>query len=237
MDALSGHPRLWPSISLPGIVVGRGTYWTLDLDALPPVEALLDGSLAWLLDTPIQRGSLAEDPDERAVRDASAPELATIVGDGILSPAFRRFIEDPEPRQHIRSATACYLDLGQFPVKVGDGCQVIHFLSDQQWVLHWLLFVGADGSERVVTTPRPLGFDTGEGAPIREVDASSPEASLAVCGDSFERFLYHYWAMNELFFRVAWEKRAIDALPADLRAYAEKYPRHASEYDIFVNER
>jgi hypothetical protein len=237
MNALMGLPSLWPSISLPGIVVGPGTYWTLDLDALPPVEAPLDGLLGWLLDTPLQRGSLAEDPDERAVRDASAPELATIVGDGILSPAFRRFIEDPEPRRHVRSATACYIDLGQFPVQVRGGGQLIHFLSDQQCVLHWLLFVGADGSERVVTTPRPLGFDTGEGEPIREVDASSSEASLAVCGDSFEQFLYHYWAMNELFFRVAWDKRAIDALPAELRAYADRYPRQASAHDIFAIER
>jgi hypothetical protein len=148
--------------------------------------------------------------------------------------SFRRFIEDPGPRRHVRSATACYLDLGDFPVRVSDGGTLIHFLSDQQWVLHWLLYVGPNGSEAVVTTPEPLGFDDGETEPVHDLDPGAWLGSLAVCADSFEQFLYHYWAMNELFFRLMRAKNP-EALRPDLRAYAERYPRTPSAFDLFAD--
>jgi hypothetical protein len=233
VSQLPDLPRLWPTIGVPGIFDGRATYSTVDLDSLPPVAAALDGSMTWLLGTPTRDPSLTRGPDDPAERDADAAGLRVVAPGRPWPEAFRSFIEDPEPRRHVRSATACHLDLAHFGVRVSDGGELIHFLSDQQWVVHWLLYLGPDGSEAVVATPEPLGFDDGEGEPVHEVDPGARARSLAVCADSFEQFLYHYWAMNELFFRLAVDKVRLDALPTDLHGYAERYPRTASAHDIF----
>jgi hypothetical protein len=102
---------------------------------------------------------------------------------------------------------------------------LIHFLSDQQWVLHWLLYLGPDGSEAVVVSPEPIGFGDGENLSPRPVDLGAAQAVLAVCSDSFEEFLYRFWIENELFFGLAVDAMPFEALPPDLRAYAERYPR------------
>jgi hypothetical protein len=153
--------------------------------------------------------------------------LAAVASSVALPPAFRRFIEDLEPRRHIRSATACYLDLGQFAVQVGTEGTLVHFLSDQQWVLHWLLYLGPGGSEAVVVTPDALGFDDGESPPIRQLGEADLPRLLAVCALSFEEFLYRFWAMNEIFFRVAVDKVPVGSLPEELRSYALAHPKGA----------
>ena len=229
-------PRLWPTIDLPGIAARNRTYWTVDLDALPPIAPMLDGSLGWLLDAPAHRPSLERGPDDPAERDADREGLRALQAPADLPAAFQRFIDDAEPRRHIRSATACYLDLGQFQVAVKGGGTLIHFLSDQQWVLHWLLYVGPAGEEAVVASAEPLGFDDGETEPVHDLDPEAWRESLAVCGDSFERFLYHYWAMNELFFLIAVDRTGLDDLPGGLREYAHAYPRAPSAHDLFADE-
>jgi hypothetical protein len=230
----SNLPRLWPTTVIPGILEGMWTYRVLDLDAMPPVERSLDGTLDWLLRSPAQPGSLAgsrDDPTPTRVANTSA-----LRGLGLhqrLPDTFRAFVKDPEPRRHLRSATACYLDLGKFPVVVSDGGVVVHFLSDQQWVVHWLLYAGTDGSEAVLATADALGFDVDEGDPVRMIDVTAPPQLLAVCSDSFEEFLYRYWAMNELFFQLAIDGKSLDQLPDELRAYAARYPRKPSALPFF----
>ena len=200
-------------------------YWPLDLDAMPPIPRSLDGTLSWLLEASSHDRSLERSSDDATQRDANAEELRAIAPNAPLSTVFFRFVEDPEPRRHVRSATACYLDLGQFPVETSDGGTLIHFLSDQQWVFHWLLYVGSDGTESVVGSPNPLGFDDGEGFSRRLLDPASERKFLDVCSDSFEEFLYRYWAENELFFRLAVDASALEDLPIELREYANGYPR------------
>lgn len=230
MSAMPGIPRHWRTNGVPGVLERPfDMYWPVPLDAMPPVGRAFDGSLDWLLDTPTHDPSLQRGPDDPAERDADAAGLHAIAPAWSPPPAFRRFMEDPEPRRHIRSATACYLDLGHFAVPVSDGGVLIHFLSDQQWVLHWLLYLGADGSEAVVVTPDPLGFDDGESEPIRRVDLSDAQNWLAVCSDTFEEFLYRYWGENELFYRLAVDEVSLEALPAELRAYALAYPRDETQ--------
>ena len=233
MTDLSVLPRLWPTIALPGIAVRPATYWTVELDEMPPVEERLEGTLAWLLDAQTRQPSLAPGPDGPVGRSADADGLRSIAGGHHLPQAFVRFIEDPEPRNHVASATACFLDLGEFAVDVGDDGLLIHFLSDQQWVVHWLLFVGRDGSEAVLASSETLGFDTGDGEPIRAIDPTSWPDTIAVCADSFEEFLYRYWAMNELFFRLVIDRSGLDELPAELRRFADRYPRSAAARTIF----
>jgi hypothetical protein len=225
---LADLPRLWPTIGLPGIVEGLGTYFTVDLDAMPPVSQPLDGSFAWLTaGQAFDQWSLQRGRDDPVEREADAGGLA-VIADGLPLPrAFERFITDPEPRRHVRSATACYLDLGQHAVDF-EGGRLVHFLSDQQWVLHWLLWVGVDGHQAVVVTPRPLGFDLDERSLWRSESEDEPATYLAVCSDSFEEFLWRYWAMNELFFRLVSEQQPLADLPAGLRDFAAAYPRTPS---------
>jgi hypothetical protein len=65
------------------------------------------------------------------------------------------------------------------------------------------------------------------------IDVTAPPQLLAVCSDSFEEFLYRYWAMNELFFQLAIDGKSLDQLPDELRAYAARYPRKPSALPFF----
>ena len=219
-------PRRWRTNGLPGVVEHERfeMYWPLDLDAMPPVGRTFDGSLGWLVASPTLAPSLQRGPHDPTLRDANGAELAAIAPGVRFSEAFRRFIEDPEPRRHVRSATACYLDLAQFAVATPDGGVLVHFLSDQQWVFHWLVYVGPDGCESVVASPDPIGFEDDD-APGRTIDADEMAGRLEVSSDSFEEFIYRFWAENEIWFRLAVDRTPLDALPADLRGYALGYPR------------
>ena len=226
MTVLEDLPRRWRTNGLPGILErGLEMYWPLDLDAMPPVYPALDGTLHWLLDTPTHPVSLTRGPGDPTHRDANRAELEAIARDVRFPAAFQRFIEDPAPRRHLRSATACYLDLGQFAVRTSDGGVLVHFLSDQQWVFHWMAFVGADGSEAVVASPNPVGFDVGDDATTDAEGGAAIGEGLEVCSDSFEEFLYRFWAENEIWFRLAIDHLPVDRLPEDLLRYALAYPR------------
>jgi hypothetical protein len=230
MSAMPGIPRHWWTIGVPGVLERRhATYWPLPLDAMPPVGRTFNGTLDWLLDTEAHNWSLQRGPDDPAERDANAAGLHAIAPGLSSPPAFRLFIEDPEPRRHIRSATACYLDLAHFAIPVSDGGVLVHFLSDQQWVLHWLLYLGPDGSEAVVVCGNPLGFDDGESEPLRLVNLSDAQDWLAVCSETFEEFLYRLWIENDLFHRLAVDETPLEALPPELRAYAMAYPRDLTQ--------
>jgi hypothetical protein len=226
MTALPSIPRVWEGIALPGVFEpDRTTYSPIPLDAMSPTGQAFDSTLSWLLETQTHDRSLQRGPDDPAERDADAAGLQAIAPSLSLPPAFRKFIEDPEPRRHIRSATACYLDLAHFTVVVSDGGVLIHFLSDQQWVLHWLLYVNPDGSQAVVVSPDPLGFDDGEDELGRLLDVNDAPDLMTVCSETFEEFLYRFWIENELFHRLAVDKELADTLPTPLRAYAAGYPR------------
>ena len=231
MPTLDRAPRLWITIGVPNVVENRGaTYWPLSLDAMPPIGRAMSGTLHWLIDSPAHDRSLQRGPDDPAERDADGAGLQAVAAALNLPSAFRRFIDDPEPRRHVRSATACYLDLAKFAVRTDDGGTLVHFLSDQQWVLHWLLYVGPDDSEAVVVSSTPLGFDDGETAPVRELRRESAPEIVAVCSDSFEEFLYRLWIENEIWFSLVQDVVELVMLPGELQAYAAAYPRDTASW-------
>jgi len=184
----------------------------------------LDPGLEWLLAEPEVQGSLGhvDQGDPVPERPATRAQLTTLIdGKTIeLSPAFRTFISEPEPRLRVRSATACYLDLAEFPVEVVGGGSLIHFLSDQQWVLHWLVYIGADESEAVVVTETPLGFEVDQHR-FDRFDPTSDDATI--CAESFSEFLYRFWIENEIYFRSLRNARERSPLTEEQRRYAEHY--------------
>jgi hypothetical protein len=168
---------------------------------------LVDGSaIALLLEAPPAADGLS---DDEAIRPASSEQLDALL-DGVeigrLPPSLDRFIRDPEPRRRIRSVTACYLDLGEVVVPVDGGGVLLHILSDQQWVLHWLVFVAPDGSGGpVVVTSVPFGFPSaGDGPPRFDPRVADPELPdlPAVCADSVDEFLIRFWLENEAWHAV-----------------------------------
>jgi hypothetical protein len=222
-------PRSWPANELPGYrehPTGYGTYSGFAYDELPPIARKLDNELRWLLGEPTVPASLA-DVDEAASTPATVDGLRRVAGAAImLPPALVTFIGSDEPRARVRSCTDCYLDLGDFAVPVTDGGTLIHFLSDSQWVLHWLLYVSPEGPEAVVATNRPLGFELGEdeeGETLRLFDPASGDA--AVCAESFTEFLYRFWIENEIWFKLANPDDEPRGLTPEQLRYAEHYAR------------
>jgi hypothetical protein len=214
--------RVWWSIDLPGFrphAKRYATYSPFAYDELPPVGRALDNELAWLLREKPVRGWLADEDWAEPIRRATLAELADLWPEGWqrTPAAFRAFVGGPGPARRIRSATGCYLDLGQFAVPAAEGGKLVHFLSDQQGVLHWLLFVD-DGQEAVVVTYRPYGFEQPE-APV----PFTQRRHSAVCAESFSEFLYRFWIENEIWFRLCtgWRRQ----LTAEQRAYVAHYRR------------
>ena len=225
---LDSLPRVWWAFDLPGFRESNrlATYSESGYDRLPPIVRALDDDLRWLRAQPPVGESLAESPrSPDPARPATAEALNDLLGGRqvTLPPSFVTFVSDPEPRRRVRSCTACHLDLADTAVDVPDEGLLIHFLSDQQWVLHWLLCVGRDGSEAVVVTESALGFDLDEPAAV-SIDPG--ELDGGVCAASFAEFLYRFWIENEIWFRLA----AADAdgprgdpLTDEQRRYAEHY--------------
>ncbi|HKY49618.1 MAG TPA: hypothetical protein VJP45_00025 [Candidatus Limnocylindria bacterium] len=227
MGALPSLPRAWWSTDLPGYREHPrpfATYSAFSYVDLPPIRRPLDPDLRWLLEQPRVARSLAEIEEGDAVpeRRATAAELDALLAETAVQipPSFRTFIADPEPRTRVRSATLCYLDLGQFVVEVAGGGRMVHFLSDQQWVLHWLLYVGADGSEAVVVSETPLGFEADDQRFARfdpAIDAAT------VCSETFSEFLYRFWVDNEIYFRGGQIAHGEPPLTDEQRRYAEHF--------------
>lgn len=226
MGALSSLPRAWWSTDLPGYREHPrpfATYSAFPYAELPAIERPLDPELNWLLEQPHVQGSLGHvDNGPVPERAATSAELSALLGGTttLLPPAFKTFISEPEPRMRVRSATACYLDLAQFAVDVAGGGSLIHFLSDQQWILHWLVYVGGDGSEAVLVSETPLGFEVDE----RRFDRFDPASdSASVCADSFSEFLYRFWIDNEIYLRSVRNAHDEAPLTDEQRRYAEHF--------------
>jgi len=224
--ALPSLPRVWWSTDLPGYrehLTPFATYSPFVFADLPRIERALDDDLNWLRAAPTVSGSLgsADPSGPKPERGATAVELGDLLRDRRLElpRAFRTFVSDPEPRLRVRSSTLCYLDLGQFPVDVPGGGSLIHFLSDQQWVLHWLLYVGADRSEAVVVTESAFGFEV-DGASFDRWEPA--DGGMSVCAESFSEFLYRFWIENEIWFKCA-GSRAAEPLTEEERRYAEAF--------------
>ena len=224
--ALPGLPRGWWGIELPGYrkaLAGVATY-SRHAANLPPIERELDDELELLrAQPPVSESIAGAAASPEPTRPATRGELRALLGrnDLALPRSFSTFIGDTEARKRVRSCTACYLDLADSLVAAPGGGHLIHFLSDQQWVLHWLLYVGRDGNEAVVSTEIPYGFDTPEAPSRFEL---LPTAGV-VCAESFAEFLYHFWIENEIWFALAGPADEPRPLTEEQRRYAEHYVR------------
>lgn len=170
---------------------------------------------------PVATWAITQDADWAHSRVLTRKKLSAIVGEHRTPEALNVFATRPKLQKKIRSGTGCHLDLGNFAVPVtGTPGVLCHFLSDQQWVKHWLVYCG-DGPENgtVVATDLPYGFETDgqfeEDVP-RSIDLARA-SDVTVCADSFEEFIYRFWVENEL----SSVQRGEAITDPDVKRYAE----------------
>jgi hypothetical protein len=192
-----------------------------ELDEQPEVDVAGD-DLSWLEDQPEKAEWALNGPESVPDRPLTADSLEAVAGQLPLPVALRTLARRDELQRRIRSATGCYFDLGHFvvPTTASDG-HLVHLVSDQQAVRHWLLYLEQDGGQAVLTTAEPLGFDySGEPewaaaqAQGVRLDGSN---DLEVCADNLAQFLYRFWIENEVFFAVVKKQPMAD----EIRAYAD----------------
>jgi hypothetical protein len=208
------------TIQVPGTMpeIAFATYVRYSADELPPMPVDV-ASFAWLKDAARHPKDDLASAFEDARRDISTKGLADLLGGlATLPDDFEHFLDGDGLRDRLRSATACYFDLGDAVVPV-DGGRLLHLISDSQWVFHWLLYLGDDGSSAVVGTGFPAGFelDSDEVAFLQEQDLGYFQVA-----DSFAEFIWRWWMDNEIFFRVSVDKAGVSA---EERAYVGQYGR------------
>lgn len=216
---------------------GDVTYDEFDLDAQPDVGRP-DESLSWLETQPEHARWNVYDSDAIPQRRVTTAALGELVPSHIAVPtALNEFAARPELQRRIRSATGCYLDLGDFLARTDhDGGHLLHLVSDQQWIRHWLVYLDDVGNESVVTTTGPVGFDLPDD---EEWEPLPPETmpldgsfDLQVCADSVAEFLFRFWVENELYFTNGSRNS-----PAEVTAYAAELAALRESNDRAIRQR
>jgi hypothetical protein len=221
-------PRAWPASDLPGYRGHPGrfaTYSGFSYDELPPLPESPDEEFRWLERRPPREEWSLRGDESELQRRLGEIERASEVR---LPRAFLTFFRSPELQSRIRSGTACYLQLPDHLVATvgSEYGHLIHFLSDQQWCLHWYLHINSGGEECILCSPNPYGFDPSEaGTDDETAQGSRPidpaEEQIVFCAPSFSDFIYRFWIENEIWFTLT------DNMPLNemQRSYAEQYRR------------
>lgn len=113
-----------------------------------------------------------------------------------LPASYATLLGRPELMAAIPSCTACYWSPAAQPVPspFGDGSRLLRFLSDQQDVLFWYLWLGVEGGHRVVCGSYPYHDET--------PTAEQAQRDLVEVAPDFEAFCYRFWVENLAWFEV-----------------------------------
>ncbi len=215
----------WWCFALPGYRdhPRSSTYSLFSYEALPPLEVPTGTAFHWLQSERVhEEWSLADN----GYPNGSKPDLGKLpdfIAQAELSlpSAFSTFMQSLSLHQRIRSCTACYLDLGDYVVRTSSPANgvLIHFLSDQQWCLHWYLYADQSGEHCVTVSGEAYGFDFDPSEPrVDEIDLVHEDIRL--CAPTFNEFIYRFWLENEIWFTLARDKTA---LTAQQSAYINHY--------------
>jgi len=221
----------WVTIGVPGTTHPRtSTYVLYPADGVPalPVSLSQGDGLGWLRGLSAAGSGMTPDEWSHTTTMLSTEGVDRLLRTAGASPAFERlpadlraFASEPELHRRLFSATDAYVDAGEHLEPVRGG-HLLHLVSDSQWVLHWLAFIGDDGSTGVVCSADALGYvDDAEddGTPGRGTDEPVWVA------DTVAEFVWRWWADNYAF-AVA-HPDLCPPLPApdwfDLAAYTAGY--------------
>lgn len=184
-----------------------------DLKELPHTP---DGSFTWLTKTPRH--------NEWTIGERSASKLSSQLKSAIASArhhgltlpkVFVTFIGTPSLHAHLRSVTACYLDVAESVLPFANGF-LIRFLADQQGCAFWYIYTNKDASDHcVVYSCEYFDADNMD----HEID-DLKESDFQVCAVSFEAFLSRFWLENEILFAQLDSTPPPDVDPRFLALYA-----------------
>lgn len=177
----------------------------------------IDGTFAWLIGTPTH--------EEWAIGDRCGDDLPTQLDSAIASAEnhhltlpseFVTFMRTPEWHMHLRSVTACYLNLAESLLPFANGF-LLRFLHDQQECAFWYLYLNADGSDHCVVSSYEY-FD----ADYMDYDIDElTETDFHIWETSFERFMSRFWIENEILFAKYDEKAPPDVDARFLEMYGQ----------------
>lgn len=208
------------------VAAGDGTWWTVlpdsrgrqstyspkATDQLPPLPNHLIRSTAWLASLPDVPEDVSITRTDQAERPLTPSVSGWMVNQGIpksvIPGSLSTFIEKPSLLDGIRSVTMCFLDLGNRVVNLDSdagGGWLVHFMSDQQGAIEWLVRIFPTGHHHVVATPALIGYDIpsepDEPYPVPDGTLRLEDlASLKVrgCAPSLDHFLVRFWLENEV---------------------------------------
>lgn len=185
-----------------------------DLKELPHT---LDGSFGWLTKTPRH--------SEWAIGERSASKLpaqlksvlASARRHGITLPKeFAKFIRTPALHAHLRSVTACYLDVAESLLPFANGF-LVRFLADQQGCAFWYIYTAKDVPDHCIVSSLEY-FDADD--MDYELDDLN-ETDFHFEAVSFEAFLSRFWLENEILFAKYDSTTPPDVAPRFLELYAQ----------------
>jgi hypothetical protein len=177
----------------------------------------VDGSLAWLASTPQHT--------EWAIGERCADKLpsqlvtvrASAKTHGVTLPKeFVNFIGTPALHTHIRSVTACFLDVAESVLPFANG-YLIRFLADQQGCAFWYLYVATSGTDHCVVCSYEY-FDADE---MDYAIDELKESAFQFWAESFEAFLMRFWLENEILFAKYDSTPPPDLAPRFLESYSQ----------------
>ncbi|MFT3661894.1 MAG: hypothetical protein QM809_10975 [Gordonia sp. (in: high G+C Gram-positive bacteria)] len=218
MTLIDDLPVGWMSFAIPGAPAMSDEYATYVMypgDRRPEVPALAR-DWRWLRDGPVFEESTMVVGDVEPTTELSIEALTALVPDGLPADLVS-FAAEPVLRSRLGSGTSCYFDLGDRLEEVPGG-RLLHLISDQQWCLHWSVFLGDDGTSAVVAGDYPAGFELDD--EDREVYGDLPVVRVR-CADDVTEFFWRWWNDN-LVARAHWHD---EPLTARQREYVAGYGR------------
>ncbi len=177
----------------------------------------VDGSLAWLAKTPRHSQWAIGDRSAAKLSSQLASVIACATSHGVTLPKqLVAFIGTPALHAHVRSVTACYLDVAEKVLPFANG-YLIRFLADQQGCVFWYLYANKGGSDHCVVCSYEyfdavdMDYETDE---VKETDFQFQAESL-------EAFLLRFWLENEIQFAKYDAALPPDIAPRFLDLYAQ----------------
>ena len=188
-----------------------------NLAKLKELPFTLDGSFAWLSKTPRHSEWAIGERSTKKLPSQLTSVIASAKRHGITLPKeFVTFIGTQALHVHIRSVTACFLDVAESVLPFANG-YLIRFLADQQGCAFWYLYTNENSSDHCIVSSYDY-FDADD--MDYEIDELK-ETDFQVWAESFEAFLSRFWLENEILFAKYDSTPPPDVDPRFLELYSQ----------------
>ena len=156
----------------------------------------MDGTFRWLTDTPAHTEDVIGKRSGDQLPGQLESAVASAQSNNVTLPAeFIAFIQNPELHDHLRSVSACYLDVAESVLPFAGG-HLLRFLNDQQGCAFWYIYINEDSSDHCVVSSIEY-YDADE--MDYEIE-DLKDTDFHIWAESFESFWSRFWLENEILF-------------------------------------